>query len=109
MLVAISFLFLGQPVDLAAGQTDGTARRDYSAILKAYSSVSGGLRDAKSDLERKIAVERLGAFSSKFIDLAAQHPEDPIALTALRQAVQIVGSTDSGALQAWEMNSSDFP
>ena len=109
-LVAIFSLFMVHPSTLVAGQTeDSTASRDYSALIESYGSVSSGLRDAKSDLERKAAVERLGAFSSKFVDLAAKHPNDPVALTALRQAVQIVGSTDSGALQAWEMNSSNFP
>ena len=108
--VAILLFLLGQPSFLAAAQTDGnTVKQDYSATLQAYRRVSGGIRDANSDLERKAAVERMGAFSSQFIDLAAKHPQDPVALTALRQAVQIVGSTDSGALQAWEMNSSDFP
>ena len=108
--VAILLFIFGQPSFLAAVPTDGnTVQQDYSEILKAYRRVSGGLRDANSDLERKVAVERMGAFSSQFIDLGAKHPQDPVALTALRQAVQIVGSTDSGALQAWEMNSSDFP
>jgi hypothetical protein len=110
LLIAISVLSWGQPFVAEAGQSEPSkANQEYSAIFKAYSSVSGGLRDAKTDAERKAAVERLGAFASKFVDLAAKHPQDPIALTALRQAVQIVGSTDSGALQAWEMNTSDFP
>lgn len=110
VVVAISVLSLGQPLAAEAGQSEPSkAKQEYSAVFKAYSAISGGLRDAKTDPERKAAVERLGSFSSKFIDLAAKHPKDPIALTALRQAVQIVGSTDSGALQAWEMNTSDFP
>jgi hypothetical protein len=67
------------------------------------------MRTAKTDLERKVAVERLGTFSSKFLDLAEKYPKDDIALAALRQAVQIVGSTDSAAQIAWEMNRSDFP
>ena len=46
-LAAISVLILGQPSTLASGQTEGSpASRDHSVILKAYRSVSGGLRDA---------------------------------------------------------------
>ena len=109
-LIAISVLSWGEPFVAAAGQTEPSkANQEYSALFRDYSSVSGGLRDASTDAERKAAVERLGAFAPKFVDLATRHLKDPIALTALRQAVQIVASADSGALQAWEMNTSDFP
>lgn len=91
----------------APGRFD-TPQEQYTAIFKEYSPVSRGLRDAKTDRERKVAVERMSAFSSKFIDLAAKHPQHSIALTALRQATQVVGSTDSAALQTWEMNRSEF-
>ena len=64
---------------------------------------------AKSDLERKQRVERLSAFSSKFLDPAERHLEDPPALRTIRQAVQIVVTTDSAAQKAWEINRSDFP
>jgi hypothetical protein len=87
----------------------GTPRQQYSAIFKEYGPISGGLRKATTDLERKAAVERLAPFASKFVELAAKHPDDPIALTALRQAVQAVGSTDSAAQITWETNRSDFP
>lgn len=94
----------------ANGQADQiTALQRYSTIFKEYSRVSGDLRGAKTDLERKAAVERASAFSSKFIELAAKHPDDPVALTALRQAVQIVVSTDSAAQTVWEINESEFP
>ena len=43
------------------------------------------------------------------MELAAKHPKDPIALTALRQAVQAVGSTDSAAQITWETNRANFP
>lgn len=98
------------PIPVATGQTDTTTpRQQYSAIFKEYSPVSGGLRNATTDLERKAAVERMSAFSSKFVELAAKYPKDAIALTALRQAVQIVGSTDSAAQITWETNRADFP
>ncbi len=107
---AISAIAMSLPLVVDADQADsGTPRQQYSAILKEYNPASGGMRKATTDLERKAAVERLAAFSSKFVELAAKHPEDPIALTALRQAVQAVGSTDSAAQITWETNHSDFP
>jgi hypothetical protein len=107
---AISAIAMSLLIALEAGQTDlGTPRQQYSAILKEYNPASGGLRKATTDLERKAAVERLARFPSKFVELAAKHPEDPIALTALMQAVQAVGSTDSAAQITWETNRSDYP
>ena len=107
---AISAIAMSLPIAVEAGQADlGTPRQQYSAILKEYNPASGGLRKATTDLERKAAVERLARFPSKFVELAAKHPEDPIALTALRQAVQAVGSTDSAAQITWETNRADFP
>ena len=107
---AISVVVLSLPVAVEASQADtGTPAQQYAAIFKEYRPVSGGIRKAKTDLERKAAVERLAKFSSKFVELAAKHPDDPITLTALRQAVQAVGSTDSAAQIAWETNRSDFP
>ena len=64
---------------------------------------------ATTDLQRKAAVERLGKFSSKFIILAEKYPKHPVALIALRQAVQAVGSTDSAAQIAWQTNRGNFP
>ena len=93
-----------------ASQVDAkTPAQQYSAISKAYSPVSGGRRGATTDSDRKAAVESLAPFASKFVDLAEKCPNDPIALKALRQACQIVGSTDSAAINAWEMNKSNFP
>ena len=107
---AISVIALSLPIAVEAVQADpGTPRQQYSAILREYNPASGALRKATTDLERKAAVERLATFASKFVELAAKHPKDPIALTALRQAVQAVGSTDSAAQITWETNRSDYP
>ncbi len=95
--------------EIEAQDNPRTLADQYSEIFKEYSSVSGGMRKATTDLQRKAVVERMANFSSKFVELAAKHPKDPIALAALRQAVQVVGSTDSAAQIAWETNRSDFP
>lgn len=102
-------LSLALPVFAAAGQADSlTPAQQYSALLNEYQPASGGTRSAKTDLERKEAVERMGSFASKFVELAARFPKDPIALRALRDAVQVVGSTDSAAHIAWETNTANF-
>ena len=86
-----------------------TPKQQYSALLKDYGPASGALRKASTDMERKTAVDRLATFSSKFIDLAEKYPDDPVALTALKQAIQAVGSTNSAAQITWETNRSGFP
>lgn len=96
---------------VADEKADGarTLAEQYAALLREYNSVSGGMRKATTDLERRQAVERLATFAPRFLDLVEKHPEDPIALEILRQAIQVVGSRDSAALIAWETNRSEFP
>lgn len=107
---AFSLLALSLPFCADESQADsGTPAEQYTALLKEYRPVSGGMRKATTDLQRKAVVELLGTYPSRFVELAAKHPEDPIALTALKQAVQALGSTDSAAQIAWETNRSDFP
>ena len=67
------------------------------------------MRKAKTDRQRKAAVARIGTYPPKFVELAEQFPNDPIALVALRQAVQSLCTTDSAAQITWETNRSDFP
>jgi hypothetical protein len=103
-------LLVSLPMALQADEQEaGTPQQQYSAIFSEYTKVSRGLRRATTDLGRKANVEEFGTYSSKFIELAAKHPEDPVALRALREAVQIVVSTDSAALRTWEINSSNYP
>ena len=91
------------------GAESNTPKQQYTANFREYSLVSGGLRKATTDLDRKAAVEALAPFAPMFLELAEQHPTDPVALTALRQAIQVDVSTDSAAQNTWEMNSSNFP
>jgi len=110
--ILTAILMLPLSLSTSAGETQDkptTPKQQYSAMLKEYGPASGALRNASTDLERKVAVERLAGFSSKFIDLAEKYPDDPVALIALQQAVQAVGSTDSAAQISWETNRSEFP
>lgn len=98
------------PVVAGASQAEpGTPAEQYAALLREYRPVSGGMRKATTDLQRKAAVELLGTYPPKFVELAEKYPQEPIALEVLKQAVQAVGSTDSAAQIAWETNRSDFP
>lgn len=106
----ISVVALSMAVATAQCQDDkGTPAEQFAAILAEYGPASGGMRTATTDLERKECVERLGKFSLRFLELAEKFPNDPVALDALRQAVPADLSTDSAALNAWEMNSGDYP
>ena len=89
----------------AADSPDG----EYAALLKQYSTASGGIRTAKTDEERRLHVERLGKYPARFLALAEKHPKNPVALKAIRQAIQAIGSTDSASQIAWEMNHANIP
>lgn len=108
VVVLVSFLPSKSVVGEATQDESGTPQEQYTATLKDYSLVGRGLRDARTDLERKQAVVRMSECSSRFVELAAKYPQDRTALSALQQAIQIVASTDSAALQTWEINSSQF-
>lgn len=107
---AITSLVVSLPMTLQAGQADSaTPAAKYAALFKKYGPVSGGMRKATTDLERKAAVELLSTYPAKFVELAEQHPTDEVVLKVLRQAVQALGSSESAAQIAWETNRSNFP
>ena len=106
-VVAITSTLSLVEVDSPPDTTSPT--KEYKALLSKWSVESGSFRRATTDEERTAAVERLSAYSEKFSDLAERYPEDPAALTALRQAVQAALSTDSLGMQAWELNRTSFP
>lgn len=106
----VSVLILFVTIIAGVSRADsGTPAEQYAALLKAYNPVSGGMRKAATDQERKAAVELLGTYSVKFVELAEKYRDDPVALQALQQAVQAAGSTDSAAQIAWDTNRTDFP
>ncbi len=86
-----------------------TPSEDHKALLKEYNAVTAGIRAADTDLKRKEIVGRLAPYAGRFVDLAKAHPNDPVALTALKQAIQVMGNTDSAATRAWETNAEHFP
>ena len=96
-------------VATAAAQDPPSPTAQYEELLKAYSTAAGSFRAAETDLERKQAVEWTAELPRKFVALADKYRDDPVALLALRQAVQAVNAVDSLTQQAWEMNRESFP
>ncbi|MCB1224330.1 MAG: TlpA family protein disulfide reductase [Verrucomicrobiales bacterium] len=86
-----------------------TPSDQFSELSREYGTVTVGIRAAQTDLERTEVVEKMGAYPSRFLDLAETYLGDPVALDALRQAVQAASSSDSVAQIAWETNQSGFP
>ncbi len=107
-LSLFSLAGLAFTADPAQAQPDNPAEQ-YTALMREYRPASSAMRRATTDLERKQAVEGMAAFRPKFLEFAERHRDDPMALEALKQSIQVVDSTDSAALIAWESNSSEFP
>ena len=72
-----------------------TVAEQYKALLKQYQTASGG--GALSDAERMKFIGRVfkirNQLAQQFVELAEKHPNDPIALDALMQAVWQVNTT----------------
>jgi len=112
MKTSLAAALLAWSVASAAAQDNAEPEApaaQYQELLKEYSPVSGAFRAAATDLQRKQAVEQFAEFPQKFIDLADKHRDDPVALPALRQAIQAVISVDSQTQYCWEMNREEFP
>src|SRR5262245_20981336 len=93
----------------AAGDKPATPAQQYKALLNEYEVASRDFRAAKTDEERKAAVERLDKYPPRFLELAEKNPKDAIVLEAVTQAVRVMNSVDSLTLTAWEMNHTVFP
>src|SRR6516165_2008347 len=83
--------------------------QEYQNALKESGQISPGFRDAKTDEERKKAVETMDKFARRFVKLAEKYPNDPLALEVLTQTVRVMNSVDSAIQMSWETNKSAFP
>ncbi len=111
-LILVSLLLFGvNPFDVSEAEQSKskTPAEQFRALQKKYNLIGGKFRKAKTDRDRKLAVEELGSLTSKSIKLAEENPKDPIALKVLRQAVQSLISVDSLAQHTTEMNKEHFP
>ena len=83
---------------IANGQVQpATPAEQYAALRKEYDRVPAGGGVAMTDAQRLKFVGRVYqhhfAVAAKFVELAEKHPDDPIALDALVQAVWQVNTT----------------
>jgi hypothetical protein len=101
-------LALGLFAPAAQGKT-ATPAEEYQALLKEYEEASRGFRKAETDAERKTAVEGMGKFPRRFVELAEKYSKDSIALEALTQTIRVLNSVDSLTQTAWETNKAAFP
>jgi len=103
-------LLLGMAVVSAddEGQSQPTSpAQQYQALLKERQDVPEELSKAKTEEERKKLLARLGKLPLRFLELAEQHPKDPVAVEALIQTAALangsafpVGGKDSPGSRA---------
>jgi thiol-disulfide isomerase/thioredoxin len=82
---------------LALGQTPEPARDRYELLLKQYGSAKEALAKASKEAGDKQAPEKLklvqeresqlSAFAGRFLTLASEHPDEPVAFDALATVV----------------------
>lgn len=69
----------------------------FHQLARDYDNVSLKVRRSKTVDERRAVARQFDTFAKQFLDLAEEHPRDPIALSAIRSAIQAIISTDSRA------------
>ena len=87
----------------------GTLAQEYQRALKESGQISPNFRDAKTDEERRKAVERMDGFARRFVKLAEKYPNDPLTLEVVTQAVRVMNAVDSAIQMSWETNKTAFP
>src|SRR5262249_48914814 len=90
-------------------EVPGTLAQEYQRALKESGQVSPNFREAKTDEERKNAVETTDQFARRFVKLAEKYPDDPRALEVLTQAVRAMNSLASAIQLSWQTNKTAFP
>jgi hypothetical protein len=67
--------------------------QQYQALLKERQALPNALSKAKTEEERQQLLARLGKLPLKFLELAEQHPNDPVAVEALIQTVALANGS----------------
>src|SRR5262245_56952539 len=86
-----------------------TLAQEYQRALKESGQNSPNFRDAKTDEERKQAVETTRKFARRFVKLAEKYPNDPLTLEVMTQAVRVMNAEDSAIQMSWVTNNTAFP
>src|SRR5262245_8768306 len=85
-------------VSLTASDDKGPSRSatpaaQYRALLKEFEDLPAGVSKAKTADERKQVVARQQSLPLRFLQLAENHSQDPVAREALTQTVALVNGT----------------
>src|SRR5262245_6122510 len=86
-----------------------TLPQEYQRALKESGQNRPGFRDAKTDEERRKAVEAMDESARRFVKLAEKYPNDPLTLEVVTQAVRVINAVDSAIQMSWETNKTAFP
>ncbi len=97
-------LFLFSLNATASSEEQPTPVERYRHHIRDYNIVSREITRSKTVEDRRTVARRFDEFAKKFLDIADKHPGDPIALSAIRSAVQAIVSTDSRALNIAEFH-----
>src|SRR5215510_10890123 len=90
-------------------EAPGTLAQEDQKALKESGQISPNFRDARTDEERKQAVEATDKFARRFVMLAEKYPNDPLALEVVTQAVRLMNGVDSAIQMSWVTNQTAFP
>ncbi len=94
---ALFALFAFSLLATASSQEQLNPAERYREVTNDYNTVSREIARSETLEERQAVARRFDEFARKFLDIADQHPSDPIALAAIRAAIQAIISTDSRA------------
>jgi len=108
LLAVLSFAGAVRSADPGA-EVPGTLAQEYQKALKESGQISPNFRDAKTDEERKQAVEATDKFARRFVMLAEKYPNDPLTIEVLTQAVRVMNGVDSAIQMSWVTNQTAFP
>ena len=95
--LALFLMFLASLNSMASSDEPPTPAQRFRQLTRDYNTVSREIIRSKTVEDRKVVARRFDEFAKKFLDIADEHPQDPIALSAIRSAVQAIVTTDSRA------------
>ena len=105
MRIPAVFLFLLSSLNAtASAEEQPTPAERYRQLTRDYNIVSREIARSETVEDRKVVARRFDEFAKMFLDLADEHPDDPIAISAIRSAVQSIVTTDSRAVNIGEFH-----
>jgi outer membrane protein assembly factor BamB len=83
-------IFARTGTELVCASLQGEPAQQYQALLKQRQDLPDELSKARTQAERQQVLARLASLPQHFLELAEKSPEDPVALPALTQTVEVV-------------------